>query len=85
MNDDLAVRRMAQWYAQQHAGGASHGTPPQLAVDMEQAYDVPRWPFYILVDTDGIVRATGLRTRHVDAAVDLLMERERARGAFDEG
>jgi len=48
----------------------------------ETRYDVPRWPYYILIDSDGVVRATGLRTDHLDEAVDLLMQRERERGAF---
>ena len=42
----------------------------------EAAYDVPRWPFYVLIDREGIVRATGLKSAHVDAALDHLLALE---------
>lgn len=48
----------------------------------ERAYDVLRWPYFVLADADGIVRASGIITKHLDEAVDLLLERERARGAL---
>ena len=39
----------------------------------EALYDVPRWPFYVLIDREGIVRAPGVRTAHLDAALDHLV------------
>ncbi len=48
----------------------------------EAAFDVLRWPYHVLVDTDGTVRAAGLVTEHLDEAVDLLIAQERARGAL---
>ena len=48
----------------------------------ERAYDVPRWPYYVLLDADGVVRVTGVRTVHLEEAVDRLLASERARGAF---
>lgn len=46
----------------------------------EEAYDVPRWPYYVLIDSQGIVRAAGMRSAHVDAAVDHLLALEAADG-----
>jgi len=45
----------------------------------EAAYEVPRWPYYVLIDSEGVVRATGVRTAHLDAAIDHLLELEATR------
>ncbi|GJM22491.1 MAG: hypothetical protein DHS20C15_24060 [Planctomycetota bacterium] len=50
--------------------------------DMERAFGVPRWPYFILLDADGRIAATGLEPEFVDAAVDHLLAVERARGAL---
>lgn len=37
------------------------------------AYKVQWWPFYVLIDREGIVRAAGLRPDKIDDAVELLL------------
>lgn len=49
----------------------------------EAAYDVPRWPYHVLLDTDGRVAAAGLKTAHLARALDALLARERQRGALE--
>ena len=52
--------------------------------DMERAFGVPRWPYYILLDADGVIAAAGLETEFVGDAVRHLLAVERARGALRE-
>lgn len=42
----------------------------------EQAYNVQWWPFYVLVDRAGAVRAAGLSGDHVSDAVDALLQEQ---------
>jgi len=49
-----------------------------LAVDNEdktaEAYGVQWWPYYVVVDRDGIVRASGLRPDKLETAIERLLE-----------
>lgn len=64
------------------ATGLRYPTGLDRSGAMERAYAVPRWPYYVLLDTDGVIRATGLQPEHVQDAVRHLLAAERARGAL---
>jgi len=50
--------------------------------DMQRAFGVPRWPYYVLLDADGVIAAAGLHPEHAGDAVRHLLAAERARGAL---
>lgn len=49
-----------------------------MAADLEdktkEAYGVQWWPYYVIVDREGIVRAAGVRSDHIGTVVDRLLE-----------
>ncbi|MFI4882835.1 MAG: TlpA family protein disulfide reductase [Phycisphaerales bacterium JB064] len=40
----------------------------------KEAYGVQWWPYYVVVDREGIVRAAGVRSDHIGTVVDRLLE-----------
>jgi thiol-disulfide isomerase/thioredoxin len=59
-----------------------HGMKYPTAQDQSNAsaksWGVQWWPFYVIVDREGIVRAAGLRPNKVDAALDELLKEQPA-------
>ena len=53
--------------------GMSFPTAADVDDKTAKAFKVQWWPFYVLVDREGIVRAAGLRTDKIDQAVELML------------
>lgn len=53
--------------------GMSFPTAADLDDQTKNAYKVQWWPFYVLIDREGIVRAAGLRPDKIDEAIDILL------------
>lgn len=43
---------------------------------MEKAYSVAFWPFYVLIDREGVVRAAGLNPEFLGNAIDALLKEQ---------
>lgn len=57
-----------------------HGMKYPTAADAgrrtESAYSVRWWPFFVLIDREGIVRAAGLHPDHLSDAIDALLKEQ---------
>ncbi len=53
--------------------GMSFPTAADLDDKTAKAFRVQWWPFYVLIDREGIVRAAGLRPDKIDEAVELML------------
>lgn len=55
------------------AKGMKYPTAKDVQGKTASAYGVRWWPFYVLIDREGIIRAAGLRPDMVDVALDALL------------
>ncbi len=53
--------------------GMSFPTAADVDDETAMAYKVQWWPFYVLIDREGVVRAAGLRPDKIGDAVELLL------------
>jgi thiol-disulfide isomerase/thioredoxin len=59
-----------------NAKGMKYPTGADSGNLSEKAHGVRWWPFYVLIDRQGVVRAAGLRANFVDAALDELLKEQ---------
>ncbi len=58
--------------------GMKYPTAKDVNDQSARAYGVSWWPFYVLVDREGMIRAAGLRPDGVDKALDALLAEQPA-------
>lgn len=56
--------------------GMKYPTAADVNDATAQSYGVQWWPFYVLVDREGVIRATGLRPDMVDKALDEMLKEQ---------
>lgn len=59
--------------------GMKYPTGADVAKRTESAYGVRWWPFFVLIDREGVVRAAGLHPDHLSDAVDALLREQPAK------